>query len=502
MTETEKEKRSRKDFIAEAHRRTAALKDSGPLTPEPEEGSEKKDEALYKTEEEIIEKRETGNIMKRLQDLLVYPREELNEELKGWLDISKEEDRANLAQAILALANSGGGYVILGYEESGGTWAPAEPRPSSLNEYTQDLINDIVQRYADPPFHCEVHHILNPQNGATFPIVIVPGNHRVPIRAKRDGPDQKHVRQNAYYIRRPGPKSEPPQSAQEWDDLIKRCVITAREDLLENIRSLLFGISRIPSTPEEEYNKKLEEWIKESRTRWQSLLEEKLSQENPSRYSKGIWIVAYCVTGNLKSLSRKELFEVLKKVQGHETGWPPWWIPIRNHLAPYPYDDVIECWLKDSLHGDAAHSDFWRASPQGMMFLLRGYQEDCEYNNSGTIFSLTLPIWRVGECLLHAERLANEIGGPSSIVNFNVTWEGLAGRILSSWPSRRLLFLDERRAVQNSVTSKISIQADQISSRLPEIVENLVKPLYEIFDFYTVSLQLVREELAEMKAIK
>lgn len=164
--------------------------------------------------------------LRRLQGLLIYPREDLDVELKGWLDLSSEDNKANLAQAILALANhNGGGHVLLGLIKSDGAWIPDTSRPSNLNNYTQDLINGIVEKYADPPFHCEVYHVADRPGGDVFPIVVVPGNHRVPIRAKRDGPGSKHVHQNAYYIRRPGPKSEPIQTAQEWDDLINRCLI-------------------------------------------------------------------------------------------------------------------------------------------------------------------------------------------------------------------------------------------------------------------------------------
>jgi len=162
----------------------------------------------------------SGNIQRRLQALLAYPREDLDIELKGWLDLSSECDKSILAQAILALANSGGGYVLLGFAEEGGGWIPAEQYPSHLNGYTQDIVNGIVQRYADPPFHCEVYHALHPQSGLLFPIVTVPGGHKVPIRAKRDGPNGEHVRQNTYYIRGLGPTSEPPQFGQEYDELI------------------------------------------------------------------------------------------------------------------------------------------------------------------------------------------------------------------------------------------------------------------------------------------
>ena len=446
----------------------------------------------------------TGDVERRLQDLLAYPREDLDKELKNWLNLSQEDDKANIAKAILALANHGGGHILIGFTKEDGNWVPAESRPSNLDGYTQDVINGIVQRYADPPFNCRVYHQPHPKSGHLFPVVVVPGNHRVPIRAKKDGPNRKHVLKDAYYIRRPGPKSESPQSAREWDVLISRCIRAAREDLLESIRDILlgFGTASRPPAPEEEARRRLENWIQKSRARWQSLVDEKLSDEKPSRYSKGIWIVAYSIVGDFQLPTRSDFLDILKKVQGHETGWPPWWVPTSPKIAPYAYNGLIECWLAESVSGDAASSDFWRASPQGMMFLLRGYQEDSHSDRiePGTIFDLTLPVWRVGECLLHAERLANILTDQSASIIFRVTWGGLSGRTLTAWASRRILF-GNRQSRQDSVTSEIVVPADRISTTLPEIVSTLTQPLYEVFDFFTPPLKMIREELSKMRGV-
>lgn len=39
---------------------------------------------------------------------------------------------------------------------------PASGRPTTLDAYSQDLINAIVQNYAEPAFHCSVHHVEHP----------------------------------------------------------------------------------------------------------------------------------------------------------------------------------------------------------------------------------------------------------------------------------------------------------------------------------------------------
>ena len=54
----------------------------------------------------------------RLSDLLVEPREHLHVEIKEWLDLSDRAHRANLAKEIIAIANHGGGFILLGFREA------------------------------------------------------------------------------------------------------------------------------------------------------------------------------------------------------------------------------------------------------------------------------------------------------------------------------------------------------------------------------------------------
>jgi hypothetical protein len=53
-----------------------------------------------------------GKQLEQFQDLLLFPREDLDLEIKAWLDISDQNHKADLAQALLALANHGGGQVV------------------------------------------------------------------------------------------------------------------------------------------------------------------------------------------------------------------------------------------------------------------------------------------------------------------------------------------------------------------------------------------------------
>ncbi|MCC6444128.1 MAG: pentapeptide repeat-containing protein [Armatimonadetes bacterium] len=439
--------------------------------------------------------------IRRLESLLSYPREDLDIELKGWLNLTTPDDKANLAQALIALANHGGGYIVLGYQEDNEKWIPAAPRPTDMRGYTQDLMNGIAERYAEPVFPCERHLVRHPQQGDLFPVIVVPEG-KVPIRAKRDGPDKRHVRNGTYYIRRPGPKSEAPQSGQEWDQLIGRCVRLHREELLEQIRAIMLGgmeTVRTPS-PEENAMHQLQDWVQQPLSRWEALVNEKHSEKPSFRFLHGSYAVAYLIMNEVPQSNLPQFIEILHQVEGHETGWPPWWVPTRDEIKPYPMDHMVECWLAE-LGTEPYDSDFWRASPDGRMFLLRGYQEDSDPGRAapGTLFDAHFPIWRVSECLLHADRLTKALCGDRASILFQVTWNGLAGRMLSSWSQPGSHLFRKRKASQDSVSATVTVSPEQISVTLPEIVQRLTTPLYEVFDFYAMPLETIQAEIAQLR---
>jgi transcriptional regulator with XRE-family HTH domain len=442
----------------------------------------------------------TPQLTQHLSELLLDPRETLEVEFKGWIDIVNNTDhKAVLAKAIIALANHGGGVTIIGFERAGNAMIPAQSRPENLAGYTPDTVNAVVNRYAEPAFHCDMRIVSAQDSSDTYPIIIVPGGHRVPIRAKRDGSDRQTLQQNTYYIRRPGPQSESPQSAQEWDTLMRRCLSNAREELFNGFRFLMEGA---PAPLAETDLDRVRRWFDASKTRWKELAEE-LPAGHGARLEDGYYAVGFEVVGDIERHSGAALLELLRAGVVRHSGWSPFWVPTRAGIEPYIYGGNVECWLgPNSKFRDPAHSDFWRVSDQGQFFLIRGYQEDGEeikHSRPGKLFDVTLPTWRLGEILLYAASMARQFGVPQAEVVLVAEWTGLTGREVTHLSGIRLVS-DGHVARQDSYSTSLAIQADQIGDLLPELVHRAVHPLYELFDFLQLPITLVTQELARMRA--
>jgi hypothetical protein len=445
----------------------------------------------------------------RLADLLIDPREELDCEIKNWLDLrNSNDDKATFAKAALALANHGGGFIIFGLTETAEGIVEADQRPVTLDDYNQDLINGIIQNYSDPPFHCSVYLIHN-SVGAIFPIVVVPGGHRVPVTARRAGPNGNTVSANAIYIRKPGPRSETPQNAREWDELLGRCLTNRRDEMFSQIRDLISGA--VPQVEIQAPPERLFEWTNSGLARWADLTNE-LPAHVGAKFPFGRYYISYEIIGERRQIDNVDIPELIRGSVVRHTGWPPFWYPTRAGITPYPFEGVIECWLggdpeEPPEQSDAAHSDFWRIDPNGLAFLMRGFQEDDGETRRhgapnllpGTCLDVVLPIWRVGEALLHARSLAARFFHEPTTIKFQVVYEGLAGRSLISINGNRDIWAN-RIARQNSITLSTHFAAQSLDQNLPEIVHPLLAPLYNLFDFFDLPMQMVSEELQRLRA--
>jgi transcriptional regulator with XRE-family HTH domain len=445
---------------------------------------------------------QTPETLRRLADLLIDPQETLDIEIKGWLDIASEnEHRALLAKAIIALANHGGGFIIVGFESTPNGVSPAVNRPDNLAVYSPDTVNAVVNRYIEPSFHCEVNIVTRAVDRLAYPIITVPGGHHVPVRSKRSGPNGQTIQQNVYYTRRPGPQSEPPQTGHEWDALMRRCIGNAREDLLNQFRGILAG-GAAAVAPQENRLQQVTRWHATSLERWRAL-SETLPAEHPARLRHGYYNVGYQLFGNVERVQGTALLDALNRGVVRHTGWPPFWVPTRDGIRPYMHDGNVECWLgPDGQDRDPGHADFWRASPDTQFFLIRGYQEDGHENaqaEPGTIFDITLPTWRIGEILLHAASMARQLGDAQAQAVLIFEWTGLNGRSLRSFANRTRHMADRYTARQERYRADLTVQADQIGDQLPELVGRVIRPLYELFDFFQLPATLPLEELERMR---
>lgn len=440
------------------------------------------------------------DINSRFEDWLLSPNETLDFEVKQWLDLADLEAQGLVAKALIALENHGGGFLLFGYLEDANKKLVADPnRPPSLEPYLADSINAIIKRRAEPSFHAEVTLQRHPESGHEYPLVRVTGKSKVPVRSDSATP-KGTLKENVYYIRAPGPESRAPLNAAEWDSLLRRAILNQREEIVALLRTLFpaggeFGHPAQPTEVEQ-----LSSFVAAALARWNAL-NGSLNAKHPAHISRGHYHFVARIVGKSKNVDAQTIIRTNDAARRY-TGWPVFVTLHQEQTRPKLVDGTIEAWLAHTNYPDVGHADFWRISPDGNFFLLRGHQEDSldpqrGLGQAGTLFEATLPIWRLGEFLLRVVEVGDAMFEPPFDIAVACEWHGLKGRRLFVHNMRRFL-AGTYKSEQNDVRTEGQFPVSAIRELLPDVVKSLTRSLYEHFDFFVPPDSMYREELGEM----
>ena len=435
----------------------------------------------------------------KFQHLLIDPRESLELEIKGWLNLTESENVTKLIKAIIALGNHGGGRILVGYSSIDEMNFTPDNQASHLEQYTTDTINNLIDKYIEPPFHCELLLLQHPSLKQKFPLIIVPGG-TVPMHSNKGGYNQEL--RGKYFIRRTGPKSEPPQTAYEWDQLISRCVRQNKEELLDDFRKII-EVGNAPSN-QSLTNNTFSNWVEKCKSKWQEK-NNSLQDNDPAKLKVGKWLIAYELKNAKALLSLNELKLKLQNVQ-IPVSWPAFYVPTSKEIEPIANNEGLECWFgtesSRSPFRGPDDSDYWIYTKDGKAFLASGFREDgSDFLQNEKHFILNTPILKLANCLLHAQKMATLFGCPDTQIEFKFSWEGLEGRTLVYWKDNSRLAVIEGQPVCsiNDFLSEFKVVASDIGNLLPEIIYNQLFPLYENFNLFRLPKDFVISEVAKIR---
>jgi hypothetical protein len=240
----------------------------------------------------------------------------------------------------------------------------------------------------------------------------------------------------------------------------------------------------------------VESWEKRALGRFEFLRQTRFDKKKGDPFEKGYWQASFALQGELRDTGLSELLEILQKSKTGRTGWDIGWVPTREEIAPYPFQDGIEVWLAETGGKGSGHSDFWRAERIGTFSLFRGYQEDeadfaKQYPQIQLDFSLVL--WRMAEFLLYLESFSRNLAVGKLQSNLRMRWGGLENRQLG-YHKVTVPPIQKHACHQPSVESNLHIaDTTMIKTTLVRDVHTITRPLFEAFDFFSVTEEEVKE---------
>ena len=245
----------------------------------------------------------------------------------------------------------------------------------------------------------------------------------------------------------------------------------------------------------------VESWEDRALGRFNFLRETRINTAKGDPFSRGYWQASFALQGRLRDVNLRDFLSLLTASETHRTGWDVGWVPTREGIAAYPYQDGIEVWLAEAGGTDPGHSDFWRAEKIGTFALFRGYQED-EGDFTRRFpeikFDYSLVLWRISEFLLYIEKFAHNLGAAPVSANLSIRWNGLEDRTLGN---NNAIFpmLQKDVCHQPSVQSTYRIPDTSLIMRtLVTDVQRITAPLFETFDFFVMTEDQVKSVIRKL----
>lgn len=416
--------------------------------------------------------------------------ESLDLEFKRTLDLSDSAGKSKLAKEICALANYGGGWIVFGREDNGET---VDELPEELRGINQDTVNQISASYLTPAPHCTLRWIVDDDKEIDIPIIWVPSHGTEPVCAARNGPDNKGkitgVKIGTYYTRSAGPVSEAMTSPAQWKDVIRRCVLNDKTQLLGALSVMMSqptpSVDTEGSALDAEFAFVIDEWL----TAMNEVEEEPDPKTNFITFG-------FELIGS-RELSIEQINEALRSLPSRNLGPHHFFeAGYRGNNAPH----VIHSSQGDGLQADITKRDdgrydewpsLWRISEIGTAISVGTYWEDSAWlkeaveGRSSRTWDRGANIWLASQMasidsfLSDIWSLATSVGFQGN-VRIRIVYNGLKDRTLNS-PRSSMSYSGTYVSKQDTRTVDLTLQIEALeetvrSSATTKIIQQLNKP--------------------------
>lgn len=449
----------------------------------------------------------------RIKQLIERPSESLSVEIKRWIDPDKPEGVAKIVRASLALRNHDGGYLVIGFNND--TFKPCtENMPADIKiAFHIDKIQGMVSKYSSEPFEISVE--FPERDGQCYPVIIIPPGVKTPVAVKSDLiiSGTKIISTDDVYVRSLQANNIPSTTKAIWKDwpkIVEICFDNREADIGRFLRRHLSGVtpeimrefaSSITEGTGPEYTTEdlVRRYLHKSEERYKEVVKEK----DVKLPEHGSWEVALLIMGDIpEHKANKEFLNLLDSSNPNYTGWPVWLISSNfsdRTAHPYVVNGVWET-LIVSINTDwIDHVDFMILDPKGKFYLRRPLTDDIAGTDRSpaplTELDFGLPIIRSAEAIAVGIVYAKAMGcnSENTLLAYAFRWKRLQGRELSYWAQPGRYISPERRAYQDEVEVSIIVPLETPLSALHTFVNQVVQPLYNVFDGFSLGENVVEE---------
>lgn len=427
------------------------------------------------------------------QSLLTSPGERQDVEYKSSQPFQDGTDFGlKLVKHILGMANTGGGWIVIGYED--GTLRP-DPNhtPVIAATYDSTKLTDVVDRYisAGQNIRLAVYMETHPATGVNYPIIEIASLDRTPFvcRSTKSASDTNAMilQSGKVYIRRPGAATSEIQTAAEWDELLKRCVAQRRDEFVGEFADLVRRMTAGDTTPRQDARTMIENFM--SSRRKGSTIHQSLS--NGQGYMEFAHMLIHVQAYGWKNN------DLLKAVNDSAVDWPrfdsttPRMTGIDFEAFPANFPTLAGNWCLEKT------GTYYRSRLLVEDYEPPSFESSLGHPDKSLWYDLS--VVRIAQALKSSAALYAALQvAPNEPYLFSIRHEGLQGRTLyasnpwSPWyTAYRKVCHEEMHQWQKEITR------DLVEGQLAELTHEIASSLFELFEFAGVSIGMVQRLIEE-----
>lgn len=299
----------------------------------------------------------------------------------------------DLIKDILAFANQGGGFIVVGYDEGGTTIEEKRQGVTEADKATwrSTEVVKVVGNYATPPIDVDVIIAPDSREKKDYIILKIPSHGSTPhiCRKDRHGPKDKFVlRGGAIYMRTVNNACEEIRSASDMHELIGRCIRNRKEEIRELFEDVMSGEAFVSVEPALDYRVILDDFAMKSF---------ELSKENGLRLNEELkyWDIT-CVPTALLDVDHEQMIEGVSRATVDHSGGLEFVFYKPNDGRRVTMRDNDEIYSlfdgKDYLH---KFFRFWRINTSGCFYEVLERTESAM--NHGDIYAPSIQVQALAE---------------------------------------------------------------------------------------------------------
>ena len=425
------------------------------------------------------------------QLLITSPGESQTVEYKSLVPFDATSDFGlKLMKHILGMANTGGGWIVIGFDDKTLQPDPSHSQGTSAT-YDTTRLSEAIDKliHGDQPVRLIVHMESHPSTKVVYPIIEVKEFGRTPFisRSERTASDTKKtiILPGKVYIRRAGASTSEIIKPSEWEDLLERCVAHRRDEFLRQFSDLVSRMGMGTVEQESDAGAELHEWTKKLRDGSSTFR----SMSEGSGYLQTAHML---IRSSGKEWSHQDLRDAA------------WAAKPQYQQILTPKASGIEIgigWDRTPML-----PEYWYLNKIGMVYasgLLREDYESPSFSSSSgrpeKALWIDLAINRIARELLDSATVSKELGvAPDEPYLLSMEHGGLRGRSIYMSSPKHLYFVALRARSQEDVHRwQGEVTRDLIVGNLVELVHEIMNSLAVVFEFVNVPKALVADIIGE-----